>query len=417
MSDSTHDAALSALIPSARDHMAQDPIFALNAQARSRAAEGVSVLNATMGVLLTDEGRLAVLPTVAEVLAAVPPERGAGYAPIAGPPDYLDAVEADALDSSGLDANAVAVATPGCSGAIHHAVVNFLEPGQAALVADFHWGPYGVITAHTGRRLVTFGMFDADLRFDAASFEKALSELIAAQGRALVLFNFPCNNPTGYDLTADEWGAVADIVARAGRDAPVAFLLDHAYAKFGREGADGWVAHVPVMMEHATVLIGWTVSKAYAQYGARVGALVALHPSANERARMAGAFSFSSRGTWSNCNHTGMLAATSLLTDPELRARTDAERSGLIELLDRRVEAFNTAAAAAGLRFPRYDGGFFVSVFTPDGERTAAAMREEGVFVIPLEGAVRVALCATPEADIPRLVGALARGVEAVAAG
>jgi hypothetical protein len=84
----------------------------------------------------------------------------------------------------------------------------------------------------------------------------------------------------------------------------------------------------------------------------------------------------------------------------------------LVELLRTRVEAFNSAASAAELHVPRYDGGFFVVVFTPDGEKTAAVMREMGVYVIPLEGAVRVALCATPEAEIPRLIAALRAGVD-----
>ena len=79
-----------------------------------------------------------------------------------------------------------------------------------------------------------------------------------------------------------------------------------------------------------------------------------------------------------------------------------------------RVDAFNAARVArSGLEYPRYEGGFFVSVFTPDAERTAALCRDLGVFVVPLEGAVRVALCSTPTGAVPRLVDALAKGVEA----
>jgi hypothetical protein len=40
-------------------------------------------------------------------------------------------------------------------------------------------------------------------------------------------------------------------------------------------------------------------------------------------------------------------------------------------------------------------------------------MRAEGVYVVPMEGAVRVALCATPEAQVPRIVEALRIGVDA----
>jgi hypothetical protein len=38
-------------------------------------------------------------------------------------------------------------------------------------------------------------------------------------------------------------------------------------------------------------------------------------------------------------------------------------------------------------------------------------MKELGVFVVPVGGAVRVAICATPAADLPRMVHALAEGV------
>ena len=128
---------------------------------------------------------------------------------------------------------------------------------------------------------------------------------------------------------------------------------------------------------------------------------------------MANALGFTCRATWSNCAHLGQLAVTELVTDPELRQRADAEREELVQLLGRRIEVFNRLAAEAGLRTPRYDSGFFLTVFTPDSERTAAVMRDDGVFVLPIPGGVRVALCATPRAELPRLVDALKAGVAA----
>ena len=113
----------------------------------------------------------------------------------------------------------------------------------------------------------------------------------------------------------------------------------------------------------------------------------------------------------------GLLAVTELLTDPALRARAGTERADLSALLDTRVRAFNEHALAAGLDYPRYESGFFVTVFAEDGDRTAAAMRDEGVFVVPMNGGVRVALCATPASEVPRLVGALRRGVDAASGG
>jgi aromatic-amino-acid transaminase len=105
-----------------------------------------------------------------------------------------------------------------------------------------------------------------------------------------------------------------------------------------------------------------------------------------------------------------MWAVTRLLVDPGLRQQADAERLALKGLLRARVQAFNDAAQARGLRYPRYEGGFFVTVFHPEAEAQAAAMRERGVYVVPQKGGLRVALCSVAERHVPRLVEALAAG-------
>ena len=409
-----------ALIPAAADRPGDDPIFMLHAEAQRRAAAGESILNATLGALMEDDGTLAVMPSVLDAIARVPVKEAAGYAPILGSPAFLRAVIDDLFGAGPLAGMAVAAATPGGTGAIHHAVVNFLEPGQALLTTSWYWAPYQTIATHTGRAVATFPMFTGAGRFDVAGFEKALAKLVAEQGRALIVLNFPCHNPTGYSLDEQEWSEVAEAVVRCAAGGPIAFLLDHAYARFGTRASQAFARHAARMAVSATVLVAWTASKAFAQYGARVGALVAVHPDPREREAIRAALGFSCRGTWSNCNHLGQRAIAGLLAEPGLKARADAERSRLVALLEERVAAFNREARAAGLRFPRYEGGFFVSVFTPDADRTAAAMREEGVYVVPMPtrtgGAVRVALCSTPSRDVPRLVGALSKGLRAAEA-
>jgi aromatic-amino-acid transaminase len=401
------------LIEAARTRAGDDPIFALNAMAQKRARAGEHVVNATLGALMDDEGKLAVMKTVFEAFAAVDPQRAAGYAPIAGEKGFLDAVVADLFAERSLAKFAVAAATPGGTGALHHAIVNFLEPGQALLAPEFYWGPYKTLADHTRRRVETFAMFDASRRFDCAAFERALEGQVRAQGRALVLLNTPCNNPTGYSLDGREWSDVSRIVRAAARRAPVALLVDHAYAKFGGPNSERWIEHASELAGDALLLVAWTASKSFTQYGARVGALVAVHPDEAERQRIANALGYSCRGTWSNCNHAGQLAIGRLLADSELRARADAERAGLRALLDQRVAAFNAAAGAAGIDYPRYEGGFFVSAFAPRPEVAAERMRERGVFVVPIAGALRIALCSTPARDVPKLVQALSEGLKA----
>lgn len=403
------------LTAAAADRPADDTIFALNAEARRRAAAGERVVNATLGALQADDGTLMVMPSVVAALAAVPSRDAAAYAPIAGSPKFLRAVIGDVYSDPGLAAATVAAATPGGTGALYQAITDFLEPGQSLLTPDYYWGPYHTIATHAGRQVATFPMFTAAGAFDVAACGDALQRQVDQQGRALLFLNSPCHNPTGHSLDAREWAAIAGHVQKVARQAPVAFLIDLAYARFAGPGAADWTVHVSELAQHAAVLVAWSASKSFAMYGARVGALLATHADPAERSRLANALSFACRATWSNCNHQGQLAVAELLLDPARRRQADAEREGLRALLAARVEAFVRAAAAAGLRHPRYEGGFFVAVFTDDPERCAAAMREDGVFVVPLVtphgGAVRVALCSTPVADVPRLVAALARGV------
>lgn len=403
----------SSVIPAARDRAGNDPIFALNADARRRAAAGESILNATLGALMNDDGTLCTMPTVLETLQRFTSARSAGYAPISGVPAYREAVIHDLFADGPLSRQAVAVATPGGTGAVFASVVNFLEPGQKLLLPEFYWGPYRVICGHTRRELDTFRMFDEDGSFDIESLAAGLDRHLAMQGRALVVLNFPCHNPTGYSLDQSEWRRVSETVARAGERGPVTVLIDAAYMEFGGNAARAWINAVPGLMRNATVLVAWTASKSLAQYGARVGALVGLHRDEDERVQMENALGYTCRSTWSNCNHMGQLAVTELLTDPDLVERVAAERGQLETLLQERIAVFNEHAARAALPTPRYDAGFFVAVFTPDQERAAARMREMGVYTVPIPGAVRVAMCSTPASAVPRLVEALEAGVAA----
>lgn len=404
---------MSTLIPAAADRPGDDPIFQLNGEATRRAQAGESIVNATLGALMEDDGTLAILPTVVEALRQVPAKRAAAYAPISGDAPYLAAVVDDVFGGTPLAPMSVAAATPGGTGALHHAIALFLEPGQELLTTDFHWGPYDTLASQARRGVRAFRMFDDEGRFDLAAYEAGLAACIARQGRALVFLNTPCHNPTGYSLDEREWTEVARITRAAGAKAPVAFLVDMAYARFGTPELQRWQRHVEAVVETCTVLVAWTGSKSLAQYGSRIGALVAASSDAAERERIKNALAYACRGTWSNCNHLGLLAAVELLTRPALKAAVDGERQRLVALLDERVAVFNREARAAGLRYPRYEGGFFVSVFAADAEAAAASMRADGVYVVPMDGAVRVALCSTPAASVPRLVQSLAKAVKA----
>jgi aromatic-amino-acid transaminase len=75
-------------------------------------------------------------------------------------------------------------------------------------------------------------------------------------------------------------------------------------------------------------------------------------------------------------------------------------------MLQARVRVWNEAAARKKLVYPPYRGGFVVTVFRDHAFERAAAMKAKGVYVVPQNGALRVAICAVPEKDVPRVVDA-----------
>jgi aromatic-amino-acid transaminase len=402
------------LIPSHQGRPSDDPIFALNKDATARRQKGESIVNATVGALLDDDGKLAILPTAARAVHEVPAVEWATYAPIAGTPDFLRAVVDDVLGGEPeLKRTAVAVATPGGSGALRHAIANFLEPGNALLTTSWFWGPYQTLCDETDRRLETFEMFGADGGLDVGALDAALARQLARQRRALLFVNDPCNNPTGYSMTDDEWRAVVDRVSTRAGEGDVTLLVDCAYYLYGARDPRAFLRHLRPLVGRVNLLFAWSASKSFTHYGLRVGALVACVGDETERAAVEAALSYSCRGTWSNCNRGGLAAITRLLVDPEMARAVDAERSDLKALLHRRVEAFNRHAHEHALRYPRYEGGFFVTVFHDSPLEKAEEMRARGVYVVPQArksggGALRVALCSVAERDVGRLVDSLA---------
>ncbi len=405
------------LISSHMGRPSDDPIFSLHQEATLRKQRGEDIVDATIGVLLDDEGKLAILPTAARAVREVSTTDWATYAPIAGTAEFRQAVIDELLaEAPELRSSATAVATPGGSGALRHAIANFLEPGQAALTTDWHWAPYQTLCDEADRRLETFAMFralDDGGGLDVSALDAALAGQLARQGRALVFLNDPAHNPTGYSMTEGEWRSVVDCLAARASAAPVTLVVDCAYLLYGPGEPKPWAARLRPLAGKAPILFAWSASKSYTHYGLRVGALVACVADDGERGMVASALSYSCRGTWSNCNRGGLAAITRLLVDPSMAESCSLERAALKRELTARVNAFNRCARDRGLRYPRYDGGFFVTVFDERAREKAQAMRARGIYVVPQvqesgAGALRIALCAVAERDVPRLVEALA---------
>ena len=397
-----------ALIPTRRAFPADDPIFALNAEAQARRATGESILNATVGALLDDSGQLVVLDSVMGLWRELGALEVAPYAPIAGDPAFLKALVQrhwPHLDSAGA-----ACATPGGSGALALSLRNFLERGQAVLTTAPYWGPYATLAAENGMRLTTAPWPEAGLPLDATAWDVALRALMKAQGRVLLWLNDPCHNPSGRSLSATDRVALMGILRGVAALGPVTLLLDFAYLDYTREpqAVAAALADYAALGAEGQVLVGasMSLSKSMTLYGARCGALA--FPWCGDPALQA-ALTQSCRGTWSNCAKAPQALLLRLVKDGKAQESLAAEQRHWSEVLAARALALDGALEAEGMAALRWQGGFFVTVPAAEPEATGGRLKAEGVFTVPLPEGLRVGLCGMRAAEAPRLARALRR--------
>lgn len=394
------------LAPHARGVVASDPIFQVAGRAQAARAAGRDVVDASIGVMLRDDGRLWVMPTPACILQELPSEALCGYTPFLGTPGFREAVCRKLPAPEGW--HTTFVATPGATGAIFLLARTFLSPGQALLAHQPCWSNYGTIARWHGLEAAWYPYVDERDRFHVDAMASAASALLERQGRVMVVLNAPAHNPTGYSLDAAEWRAVAAAMGelcRSGR--PVALVVDAAYQEFtpdpeaDRRFADHF-AHLP---ENFLLAAGWSGSKSFTWYGLRLGALVAMSRQAETLRDLEGAAAMLARGTWSNAPRPGMVMVEQVVKDPATWDRVRAERAEMRAVLAERARIFREAADLP--TFP-YHAGFFTVVRNPDPPGAAAALEDRGVFAVPMAGGIRVALSGVATANVARVARALA---------
>jgi aromatic-amino-acid transaminase len=187
-----------------------DVIFSWFARYQNAAAAGADAVNGTVGALLEDDGSLAINKVVDAALRVAPAEEFAAYAPLKGLPQFLDLATTLALgehrtplESMGFSVGATA--TPGGSGALFLAASNFTERGDAVLLRDRHWGPYGGFLSGSGLKAATYPLLpeveDANHpHLDLEGFSSALEALATTQRSVMTWLNDPAHNPTGLSL-------------------------------------------------------------------------------------------------------------------------------------------------------------------------------------------------------------------------
>lgn len=385
----------------AKGKAAQDKIFAANAAAVAAAAQygKENVTNATIGAILDEDEKLVCLPTVEKVFRSLETNELIAYAPISGLPEYLECVLTAAFGSSRPDGYLAAVATAGGTGAIHHAIWNYMDEGETALCSDWYWGAYKVLCSDMGRNFTTYKMLDANNKFNLPALKEKVTELLSRQDNLLYILNTPAHNPTGYSLSESDMDGVLGILKEAAVDGKnIILFLDVAYLDYAGEKEEVRKIFKKLSGLPANILaiVGYSMSKGFTMYGQRTGAMIGVSSSKEVIEEFAAINQYTSRATWSNINRPAMRTLAAIYSDPELLKATEAERDYYYKMIKARADLFTEEAKACGLPMLPYVAGFFLSIPANDPDAICNKLHEDNIFAVPLAAGVRIAVCAVP---------------------
>ncbi|SNR53842.1 aspartate/tyrosine/aromatic aminotransferase [Paracoccus sediminis] len=242
------------------------------------------------------------------------------YTGLAGEPDYRDAMARMVLKDVPADRLA-SLATVGGTGAIRQALelARLANPGVTVHVSNPTWPNHLSIMKFMGLPFVEYRYFDAATR--GVDFDGLKADIARAGKGDIVLLHGCCHNPTGANLSMDQWNEVAAILGKSGAIP----LIDLAYQGFGDGLEEDAAATRMIAGRLPEVLIAASCSKNFGIYRERTGILFALAENTAARDLAQGSMAYLNRQTYSFPPDHGARIVSTILSDNALRADWAAE--------------------------------------------------------------------------------------------
>ncbi len=282
-------------------------------------------VNLGVGVYYDDEGKVPVLECVRRAeqkLVERPLPRN--YLPIDGIPAYDRAVQEllFGADSAAIrEQRIVTVQTPGGTGGLKVGadLLRRLNAGAQLWISDPSWENHQALFDYAGFKVQSYPYYDAASR--GVKFDAMIGALGKLPAGSVAVLHACCHNPTGVDLSAEQWEKVIEIVNARG----LVPFLDIAYQGFA-DSLDTDAAAVRRFTQACQVVfVSSSFSKSLSLYGERVGALSIVTESADVAARTLSQLKRVIRTNYSSPATHGAQAVTTVLTTPELRTLWDTE--------------------------------------------------------------------------------------------
>ena len=364
--------------------------------------------NLAVGVYKDAGGATPVLETVKEAeRRLLDREKTKSYLPIDGIPEY-DAACQELVFGAGHEVltsgRAVTAQAPGGTGALRVAAdfVAEISPGATVWISEPTWPNHPSVFQSAGLKVASYPYFDPATY--GVDFDGMLAAIRTIPAGDVLLLHGCCHNPTGVDLSPEQWRAVAAVAAERG----LLPLLDFAYQGFA-DGLEEDAAGVRIVAEQCPeMFVASSYSKNFGLYNERTGALtlVARTPEAAESALSH--IKRCIRANYSNPPAHGGEIVRTILGDPELRRRWEGEVAEMRERINTMrhlfVETLNEKGVTRDFSFiARQRGMFSFSGLTP--AQVKALRERHGVYIV---GSGRISVAGMTEGNMEYLCEAIA---------
>ncbi|KAF1703110.1 aromatic amino acid transaminase [Pseudoxanthomonas suwonensis] len=387
-----------------------DPILGLTEayNADTRATK----VNLGVGIYYDEQGRIPLLKAVQQVeqtLAAA--ARPRGYLPIDGLPAYTQATRELLFgkDSPLLAAGRVATTqTVGGSGALRVGaeLLRKVLPHATVALSNPSWENHRAVFSAAGFEVKDYTYFDAATH--GVDFAGMLADLQQLQPGTTVLLHACCHNPTGADLTVEQWKQVAQVL----KERQLFPFVDMAYQGFDKGIAED-AAAIGVLVDAGidSFVVASSYSKSFSLYGERVGALSVVAATAEQARAVQSQIKRIIRTIYSSPSAHGASLVAGVLTSPELRGLWEEELRQMRE----RIHALRAGLVSKLAELGRPEFGFIsqqAGMFSYSGLSKAQVDRLRDEYGIYAVGTGRICVAALNQGNLEYV----ARAVAAVSA-
>lgn len=298
------------------------------------------------------------------------------------------------------DGRTSVVQTPGGCGALRMAAefLRLCHPQTTVWVSTPTWANHLPLLGGAGLTIREYPYLNREtLQVDFAAMLESLEE---ARAGDVVLLHGCCHNPSGADLSFEQWREVTDLIQRKG----LLPFVDMAYQGLGdgldtdATGLRHLASQVPEM------LVAASCSKNFGLYRERTGALMLISETAGISQAATSQLLSVIRSHYSMPPAHGAAIVETILGENDLQQQWQNELNGMCERILHLRHAFAEALAPAGdFRFIARQRGMF-SFLGVDPDQVRTLREEHGIYMLDSS---RVNVAGLNDTVLPRVAEAI----------